>query len=128
MRRAKGVCEYCRCPKRFVPQSFTVEHIIPISRGGKTVLRNLAWACMACNNHKYNKVEAIDPQTGRKVRLFNPRRHPWPDHFAWTEDAMRIIGLTATGRATVKALRLNGEELINLRGVLLSQGLHPPVD
>jgi hypothetical protein len=40
--------------------------------------------------------------------------HEWPDHFTWSENDTLIIGLTATGRATVDALRLNRKELINL--------------
>jgi len=39
---------------------------------------------------------------------------------------MVIIGLTATGRATVAALHLNRPELLNLRHALYVIGLHPP--
>lgn len=125
-KRAKGYCEYCRCIRRFVPGAFTVEHIIPVSKGGKTELNNLAWACAACNNHKYNKIEAVDPYTGKRVRLFNPRRQRWSYHFTWSENAKLIIGRTATGRATVKALHMNREELINLREALFTLKQHPP--
>jgi hypothetical protein len=60
------------------------------------------------------------------VRLFHPRRDRWADHFAWTDDGTRILGLTPTGRATVEALRLNREPLVNLRRVLVQAGEHPP--
>ena len=60
------------------------------------------------------------------VRLYNPRRQRWRDHFAWSSDFSVIIGLTATGRATVEALRLNREELVNLRRMLYTMGEHPP--
>jgi 5-methylcytosine-specific restriction endonuclease McrA len=43
--RARGRCEYCRSPVNFAIQSFSVEHIIPLSRGGKAVRDNLALAC-----------------------------------------------------------------------------------
>ncbi|MGH9937614.1 MAG: HNH endonuclease [Blastocatellia bacterium] len=124
--RAGGVCEYCRSLKRFVPEPFNIEHIIPFARGGKTETRNLAWSCAGCNYFKRDKIEGIDPQTDRRIRLFNPRRHRWADHFAWNEDATLMIGLTATARATINALRLNREELINLRGALHTLKLHPP--
>jgi len=124
--RAGGICEYCRSLRRFVPEPFNVEHIIPVAHSGKTEARNLAWACAGCNYHKGDKIEGIDPQTGRRLRLFNPRRHRWKDHFAWNEDATLMIGLTATGRATINALRLNREELINLRWALHTLNLHPP--
>jgi hypothetical protein len=37
-----------------------------------------------------------------------------------------IRGTTATGRATIDALQLNRERVVNLRGVLLVTGDHPP--
>jgi 5-methylcytosine-specific restriction endonuclease McrA len=36
--RAKGFCEYCHTPEGFVPGSFAIEHIIPRSKDGKTIL------------------------------------------------------------------------------------------
>jgi hypothetical protein len=88
----------------------------------------LAWACSGCNSSKYTKTHARDPQTGRVVPLFNPRRQRWSQHFAWSEDALFVIGRTATGRATVEALHLNRAELLNLRRVLQAAGEHPPVE
>ena len=32
--RAQGSCEYCRSQARFATQSFSIEHIIPQSKGG----------------------------------------------------------------------------------------------
>lgn len=95
-------------------------------RGGKTSLRNLAYACSGCNGHKHAKVKAIDPITGKLVWLFNPRRQTWEEHFTWNEDYTRVIGLTDIGRATVDALQLNRAKLINLRRVLHAVNLHPP--
>src|SRR5574341_296938 len=105
--RAKGRCEYCRCPVDFATQSFSVEHIKPVSLGVETVLDNLALACPGCNGHKYTKIEAPDPVDGALVPLYNPRIQKWRDHFRWNEDLMRIIGVTPTGRATVNALQMN---------------------
>ncbi len=76
--------------------------------------------------HKYNKTRSRDPQTGRIVPLFNPRRQRWSRHFAWCTDFVQIEGRTATGRATVTALHLNGPALINLRQALRTVGAHPP--
>ena len=94
--RASGVCEYCRCLRRYVPQPFNVEHIIPIAQGGKTEVENLAWACAGCNYYKHDKVEVLYPLTGKYAHLFNPRRQRWADHFAWNEDATLMIGLHRT--------------------------------
>jgi hypothetical protein len=124
-RRAKGRCEYCQSPAKYATQRFALEHIIPRSQGGGTSLENLALACQGCNNHKYNKIKSGDPVTNQLVDLFHPRIQRWRDHFTWDERFERIIGLTATGRATVEALQLNRLELINLRRLLYAAGEHP---
>jgi hypothetical protein len=123
--RAHGCCEYCRSQARFAIQPFSVEHIIPRSQGGETMLDNLALACQGCNNHKYNKTEARDPVTGVIVPLYHPRRQRWRDHLAWNADFTLVIGLTPTGRATVEALQLNREGLLNLRRLLYAMDEHP---
>ena len=72
--------------------------------------------------------EAVDPQSGERVPLFNPRAQEWKAHFAWSEDVMVIVGRTTTSRATVAALQLNRPELLNLRRVLHAVGEHLPID
>jgi pSer/pThr/pTyr-binding forkhead associated (FHA) protein len=62
------------------------------------------------------------------VPLYHPRNQQWSDHFAWNEDFSLIIGLTATGRATVETLQINREGVVNLRRVLYTMGEHPPVE
>jgi 5-methylcytosine-specific restriction endonuclease McrA len=66
--RAKGRCEYCHTPEGFVPGSFEVEHIIPRSKGGQTILNNLALSCPACNDHKFNLILAeLHPTEGHNL-------------------------------------------------------------
>lgn len=60
------------------------------------------------------------------VELFNPRQQQWQEHFCWSEDYTRIIGVTSTGRATVDALHMNRPGLVNMREVLYMVGKHPP--
>src|SRR5437660_9082201 len=127
-RRAQGRCEYCRSPAAFAHQSFSLEHIRPRSGPSRESVANLALSCQGCNNHKYNRSKARDPVSEQKVVLFHPRRHRWADHFAWTDDATQILGLTAIRRATVEALQLNREALVNLRRVLAAAGEHPSQD
>ena len=126
--RAQGCCEYCRSQARFAIQPFSVEHIIPRSKGGKSTLENLALACQGCNNHKYVKTEAPDPISNNPVPLYHPRQHSWSDDFVWSADITLMIGITPTGRATVEALQLNREGLVNLRKVLHKTGDHPPLE
>ncbi len=128
IKRANGVCEYCRSQARFSTQAFSVEHIIPISYGGETILDNLALACQGCNNHKYTKTRGLNPINGETVPLYNPRKQRWQEHFTWNDDYTLIIGLTPTGCATVETMRLNREGLVNLRRLLYSIGEHPPIE
>src|SRR5262249_27780118 len=100
--------------------------VLPRARGAGNTLPESAWACPGCNGHKYDRTHAHDPQTRRRVALFNPRRQLWSKHFAWSRDFLRIRGRTATGRATVEALHLNRRELVNLRRALRTIGVHPP--
>ena len=61
----------------------------------------------AVHNFKGTQTDALDPETGQRVPLFDPRRQRWSEHFAWSEDGTRVLGQTPCGRATVLALQLN---------------------
>ena len=125
--RANSHCEYCLSPMDYAAQPFVFEHIIPISRDGKTSLDNLALSCGGCNGHKYNKIEALDRVEQATVPIFHPRQHKWSDHFSWNEDYTLMIGVTSTGRATIDLLRLNRVGVVNIRKVLCLIGKHPPL-
>ena len=124
--RAGYRCEYCRSPQYIGTHRFSVEHIVPRSRGGTDAPDNLALACQGCNNFKYVKVAALDPETGDAVALFHPRQNRWSDHFAWSEDFLDAVGITAMGRASIAALQINREEVRRFRRVLIPEGEHPP--
>ncbi len=123
--RAQWHCEYCLSPSAFSTQPFEVDHIVPLSKNGLTVPENLAFSC-GCNSYKGNKTRGRDSRTGRLVPLFHPRRQRWTQHFFWSEDLLRIVGRTATGRATVDTLQLNRIELLNLRRLLRTTGEQSP--
>ncbi|AFY74792.1 restriction endonuclease [Synechococcus sp. PCC 7502] len=124
---AKHRCGYCLSPQKLVMARLEIEHIIPISKGGSNEESNLWLACPICNSHKAGKIEAIDPVTDEVVALFNPRTQDWSEHFAWSEDGIRIVGKTATGRATVKALRLDNDlDALEVRSYWVQAGWHPP--
>jgi hypothetical protein len=125
-RRAGRCCEYCLCPEAYGLQSFECEHIVPLSHGGTSQLENLAWACGGCNRFKAARTHATDPESGESVILYHPRRHRWGDHFVWGADFSTLFGLTAIGRATIEALRLNRPGVVNLRQLLLLVQKHPP--
>jgi HNH endonuclease len=123
--RASWCCEYCCSQARFSPDPFSVEHVLPRSRGGKEDLSNLAFSCQGCNNYKHVSTQATDPATGALAALFHPRQDRWEAHFRWSEDKLRVIGLTATGRATITKLKLNRPGVVNLRTILRALGRHP---
>jgi hypothetical protein len=119
-------CGYCRTPESIAGFRLSIEHIIPTGRGGKTVEGNLWLACGACNGLKGMRVQARDPATGKRVRLWNPRRQKWPDHFSWSDDGTEIRGSTPCGRATVAALQMNRPELVAARSLWVQVGCWPP--
>jgi HNH endonuclease len=125
--RARGCCEYCQSQRDFSHDDFSVEHITPRSAGGTDDLENLAMSCQGCNNRKYTALEAIDPVTGMQVGLYHPRLEAWTTHFVWSADTTLMIGLTATGRASIMRLELNRSGLVNLRRALVVAGVHPPI-
>ncbi len=124
--RANGLCEYCCSQARFAIDPLVIDHIQPVSRGGKTIAENLALSCQTCNNYKYTKTEALDPVTDRSVSLFHPREMLWEEHFTWNEDVTQSVGITPVGRATIALLRINREGVVNMRRVLAIMGYHPP--
>lgn len=125
-RRAHGCCEYCQSQERVTGEEFTIDHVIPRIKGGSDEFDNLALCCYVCNPLKGAKTEARDPQTGRVVSLFNPRRQRWRTHFRWSDDGLRITGKTPVGRATVEALQLNRSSLLIARETWVQWGVHPP--
>src|SRR5207247_882248 len=81
---------------------------------------------LGCNSYKQADISALDAVSGERVPLYDPRRHPWQEHFVWSEECTLLLGLTPTGRATIVKLALNREGVVNLRELLHSVGLHPP--
>ncbi|WP_437841353.1 HNH endonuclease [Sorangium sp. So ce1153] len=80
--RAKAVCEYCQLPQPLSSIPFEIDHIIAQKHGGVTVPENLGFACFYCNSYKGPNIAGIDPESGRIVRLYHPRKDRWSKHFA----------------------------------------------
>jgi 5-methylcytosine-specific restriction endonuclease McrA len=121
-------CEYCRTSSRLTGMPLVMDHILPSSLGGNDERENLAACCYRCNEFKGAKITANDPVTNESVSLFNPRLQGWLDHFEWANGGTHIIGITAIGRGTVLALRLNNEDVIQARAIWISLSWHPPND
>lgn len=59
-------CQYCG--KRGTAFDLTLDHIVPKSKGGRTVAENLVAACPPCNNRKSDRT----PEEARMPLLTNP--------------------------------------------------------
>lgn len=46
----RGQCHYCK--KRFHPSELTMDHVVPVIRGGRSTKSNVVPCCKACNNEK----------------------------------------------------------------------------
>ncbi|MFZ2444743.1 MAG: HNH endonuclease [Syntrophobacteraceae bacterium] len=70
---ARGVCHYCH--RGVPPSQLTMDHIVPLVRGGKSARGNTVPACKECNNKKkyllplewdhYLRRAAKDPPPGK---------------------------------------------------------------
>jgi hypothetical protein len=107
---------------------FPIDHLLPLSQGGPTVLENLALSCPACNSHKWKYVAWADSETGETAPLFNPRTDVWSHHFEWArEQRGTLVGKTPCGRATIARLRINRLDLVATRQLLAGLGLFPEI-
>jgi hypothetical protein len=53
-RRASGICHYCG--GRFAPQTLTMDHVVPLVRGGRSTRGNVVPACKTCNAGKKHRL------------------------------------------------------------------------
>ena len=118
--RAGDRCEYCLVPQAALKMPLQVEHIIAVQHQGESNPDNLALACDRCNLYKGTNLSSVDPQSGQITRLFDPRRDAWTEHFSLLDDT--ILGITPTGRATVRLLQFNADNRVRLRRLLMLTG------
>ncbi len=51
-RRACNICYYC---EKIIPaRQLTMDHVVPLARGGRSIKSNLVPCCKSCNNRKKN--------------------------------------------------------------------------
>jgi len=51
---ANGLCHYCG--GHFKPAALTMDHLVPLVRGGRSVRGNLVPSCKRCNNDKKSRL------------------------------------------------------------------------
>ena len=114
--RAGGRCEFCGIHEDHSFARHEIDHVVAEKHGGPTTAENLALCCVLCNRYKGSDLASIDPDTGEKVFIYNPRTDSWNEHFRL--EIGRVMPLTSVGRATVRLLRLNSEWRIVERSLL----------
>lgn len=51
-KRSRGICHFCG--RSFKPKELTMDHVVPLIRGGKSTKQNIVPACKECNSKKKN--------------------------------------------------------------------------
>ena len=69
--RDKYRCQYCG--RRFPVEELSYDHVIPKSRGGKTVWSNIVTCCMTCNRKKGGRT----PKEANMTLIRQPARPAW---------------------------------------------------
>lgn len=82
-RRDNHRCQYCSRPVGCA--EFSIDHILPRSRGGKTTWENCVLACVRCN---LKKADRLLRQTGMQLRV-RPRRPEWSPCVGISADSRR---------------------------------------
>ena len=118
-------CAYCQTEESLTVAIFEFEHIVPVSRGGATEFNNLCLACPSCNRFKSNRTRGVT-NAGVETRLFHPQQDLWLEHFDWSVDGTMIVGLTDIAESTISSLRLNRQQLVDVRLLWVDAGRHPP--
>lgn len=97
LRRDRHTCAYCG------HRGSTVEHLLPVSRGGHSTWSNTVTACVACNTRKGNRT----PEEAGMALLYGPTVPTVQTAllFALAEperDALATLGLTGQGSAPIR--------------------------
>ena len=71
--RDKSRCQYCG--RRFSTRELNLDHVVPLSRGGRTSWDNVVCCCFACNHRKGNR---LPHEAGMRLVAppIKPRWHP----------------------------------------------------
>ncbi|MCS6774180.1 MAG: HNH endonuclease [Thermoflexales bacterium] len=108
--RANFRCEYCGVSEDEAGGELTVDHFVPLSKGGTNDLENLVYSCSRCNLYKGD----YTPADSNAPHLWNPRAEPAEHHFREGQDG-HLYPLTPTGEFTIKRLQLNRPALVRRR-------------
>lgn len=89
--RARERCEYCLMPQKASTIPYQIDHIISKQHGGTNDDSNLALCCPICNRYKGPNVATPEPETGKFVGFFNPRRENGINIFFCKMDSSKVL-------------------------------------
>lgn len=69
--RDHHICQYCY--NKFSEKKLTIDHVIPLSKGGRHEWTNVVTACSQCNNRKGDK----SPERANLRLLNRPEKPRW---------------------------------------------------
>ena len=86
--RDKYVCQYCLA--NLTKAECTLDHVVPTSKGGKSVFENAVTACSPCNANKGDKLEPRPKRKPHKPDYYelvnNRKQMPFNvGHESWSE-------------------------------------------
>jgi 5-methylcytosine-specific restriction endonuclease McrA len=140
--RARDACEYCLHPTtgqyqidHLIPRTRWPEYLtgqlpdmnLPPGRHGPDHLDNYGWCCPFCNGSKQDRLAFRIGELS--VRIFDPRRDRWPEHFTFVNHYLFIIGITPVGVATQRLLGFNAGDIhgpLGTRHDSIVGGRYPP--
>jgi hypothetical protein len=105
-------CGYCGVTETESGGQLEIDHFCPQSHKGQDTLDNLVYACPTCNRFKGDYWPA--PEASPDLTLLHPRQDDFSAHIELLQDG-RLIGLTKRGWFHIQRLRLNRDQLIELR-------------
>ena len=86
------------CGKTLSESEMTVDHIVPISRGGKNVTTNLRCVCKDCNQLKYNLLDSEMYESMSNIISAEAYRNPDSDN--WKKIIRSIVRGTISGMSS----------------------------
>ena len=96
--RDEGKCQYCL--KKFPEKELTLDHVIPVVKGGKKTWENIVTACIRCNQKKSDRTPE---ESGLKL-------HRKPVRPAWLPGLLGSIRTSGAPRLWEPYLRLAPKE------------------
>jgi len=83
--RDNGQCQYCG--DKIERKESTLDHVVPVSKGGKSTWENCTTACAPCNSNKSDKTKGWKPQ----IKPYKPDYYELVNKRKKTEFNIRYI-------------------------------------